>query len=120
MQPRIIRPANPPAAPGQPAETPPVTPAAAPATSPELDLAYGAYQRGYYLSAFNTATQRIEKLGDIKAMTLLGELYSNGYGVMQDDNKAAEWYRLATERGDREAMSHSQCSAWAARRCSKS
>src|SRR6185295_18547506 len=104
VQPRIIRPAKPPAAPSQPVEAQPVTPAAAPATGPELDLAYGAYQRVYYLSAFNTATQRIEKLGDIKAMTLLGELYSNGYGVMQDDNKAAEWYRLAAERGDREAM----------------
>src|SRR5262249_61004426 len=95
--------ANPPAAPSQPEEAQPVT-AAAPAAGPELDLAYGAYQRGYYLSAFNTATQRIEKLGDIKAMTLLGELYSKRYGVMQDDNKAAEWYRLATDPGDREAM----------------
>jgi TPR repeat protein len=102
-QPRIVRPIHPPGAPSQPTETQPVTAAAAPATGPEPDLAYGAYQRGYYLSAFNTAMLR-EKLGDTKAMTLLGELYSNGFGVTQDDNKAAEWYRIAAERGDREAM----------------
>ncbi len=37
-------------------------------------------------------------------MTLLGELYANGLGIQRDDKKAAEWYRLAAERGDREAM----------------
>ena len=37
-------------------------------------------------------------------MTLLGELYANGLGVANDDKKAAEWYKLAAERGDREAM----------------
>ena len=37
-------------------------------------------------------------------MTLLGELYSNGLGVAQNDLKAAEWYKLAADRGDREAM----------------
>ena len=41
---------------------------------------------------------------DPKAMTLLGELYADGLGVPNDDKKAAEWYRLAAERGDREAM----------------
>jgi len=37
-------------------------------------------------------------------MALLGELYANGLGVERDDKKAAEWYRLAADRGDREAM----------------
>ena len=37
-------------------------------------------------------------------MTLLGELYANGFGVANDDKKAAEWYKLAADRGDREAM----------------
>jgi TPR repeat protein len=37
-------------------------------------------------------------------MTLLGELYANGLGVERNDKKAAEWYRLAADRGDRDAM----------------
>jgi uncharacterized protein len=37
-------------------------------------------------------------------MTLLGELYSNGLGVPLDDTKAARWYQLAAQRGDRNAM----------------
>ena len=37
-------------------------------------------------------------------MTLLGELYAGGLGVPQNDAKAAEWYKLAADRGDRDAM----------------
>jgi uncharacterized protein len=74
------------------------------AKASEIDDAYGAFQRGYYLTAFALATKRIETSGDAKSMTLLGELYAQGFGVSRDDNKAAEWYRLAAERGDREAM----------------
>jgi hypothetical protein len=37
-------------------------------------------------------------------MTLLGELYSNALGIKRDDAKAAEWYKQAADRGDREAM----------------
>jgi TPR repeat protein len=69
-----------------------------------LDLAFGAFQRGYYLTAFNEATKRVDEQKDPKAMTLLAELYANGFGVKQDDAKAAEWYKLAADRGDREAM----------------
>src|SRR5262252_9752095 len=62
-QPRIIRPANPANQPAatQPVAAPPVASAPATTNEHELDLAYGAYQRGYYLSAFNQATVRIEK-----------------------------------------------------------
>jgi len=69
----------------------------------EPDLAYGAFQRGRFLTAFGLATHRAEA-GDMKAMTLLGELYANGLGVPQNDARADEWYRLAAARGDREAM----------------
>ena len=41
---------------------------------------------------------------DAAAMTLLGELYNQGLGVRQDPQKAAEWYRLAAERGDAHAL----------------
>ncbi len=88
-------------------QTTPVQPPAA--ASPrgngaELDLAYGAFQRGYFLNAFALATDRVTQKNDPKAMTLLGELYAGGLGVPQDDKKAAEWYQLAAARGDREAM----------------
>ncbi len=70
----------------------------------EPDLAYGAFQTGHYLTAFGIATNRVELRKDPKAMTLLGELYGGGLGVPQNDAKAAEWYKLAADRGDREAM----------------
>src|SRR5215467_4668673 len=90
--------AKPPTKPAQsqppaPAKKPP--PAAAPmapppaATTPnEPDLAFGAFQRGYYKTAFEEASKRVNTVGDPKAMTLLGELYANGYGVPNDDKKA--------------------------------
>ena len=84
------------------------TPSAAAPTATNLaqnvDLAYGAYQRGFYITAFAIATRRVEEKGDVRAMTLLGELYARGYGIARDDAKAADWYRLAADRGDREAM----------------
>jgi TPR repeat protein len=75
-----------------------------PSPPPEPDLAYGAFQRGLYLTAFHEATKRAAENNDPKAMTLLGELYADGLGVPNDDNKAVDWYKLAIERGDREAM----------------
>jgi TPR repeat protein len=84
------------------ATQPPPVPATAARLEP--DIAYGAYQRGYYVTALAEATRRVEQLKDVKAMTLLGELYANGFGIKHDDNKAGEWYRIAAERGDREAM----------------
>jgi TPR repeat protein len=77
-------------------------PAAQPARPP--DLAYGAFQRGYFLTAFSLATDRVTNSTDPKAMTLLGELYASGLGVPQDDQRAAEWYRLAAARSDSNAM----------------
>ncbi|MGJ3263617.1 MAG: tetratricopeptide repeat protein [Salinarimonas sp.] len=72
---------------------------------PDADLAYGAFQRGYYLTAFHRATQRLERdPDDAAAMTLLGELYSQGLGVPQDVARAADWYRLAARQGDPNAL----------------
>jgi uncharacterized protein len=72
-------------------------PVAAAAPDPEADLAYGAFQRGHYMTAFALATRRVEEKNDVKAMTLLGEIYANGFGIDRNDKKAAD-------RGDREAM----------------
>src|ERR1019366_3294193 len=80
-----------------PQATPPpavtVTPAPAP-DDPNVDLVFGAYQRGMYKTAFDLATQRAQS-GDAKAMTMLGELYANALGVKRDYAKAADWYKRA-------------------------
>src|SRR6202050_1965009 len=90
---------------GSPPPTGAATPAI-PATSNgnAPDLAFGAFQRGQYITAFGLATQRALDRKDPKSMTLLGELYANGLGVPQDDKKAAEWYQLAAARGDSNAI----------------
>src|SRR5271170_6050379 len=83
----IVTPVPPPGAPGAPG-------------AGELDMAYGAFQRGYFLTAFQLATERVTDKADPKSMTLLGELYAGGLAVARDDAKAAEWYKLAADRGD--------------------
>ncbi|MBN9011190.1 MAG: sel1 repeat family protein, partial [Rhizobiales bacterium] len=70
---------------------------------PPPDLAYGAFQRGFYLTAFSLAIPRAEK-GDAAAQTLIALMYEAGYGVPRDYGKAAEWYGLAAKAGDREAQ----------------
>ncbi len=76
-----------------------------PRLSDQVDLAYGAYQRGRYNTAFREATTRIERNPkDAAALTLLGELYNQGLGVKQDPKRALEWYRLAANEGDAHAM----------------
>src|SRR6202165_5549221 len=96
-----------PAATPKPAATPApaatVTPAPAP-DDPNVDLVFGAYQRGQYKTAFDLATNRAKFNGDPKAMTMLGELYANAMGVKRDYAKAAEWYQRAADGGDREGM----------------
>ncbi len=76
-----------------------------PGANPNADAAYGAYQRGRYVTAFREATKRIEaNPKDAAAMTLLGELYNQGLGVKQDPKRALEWYRLAAAQNDAHAM----------------
>ncbi|KAA2233434.1 SEL1-like repeat protein [Salinarimonas soli] len=94
-----------------PAQT--TTPAAPPLTlrpaagppAPDADTAYGAYQRGLFLTAFKEASARLEKLpNDAAAMTLIGELHRQGLGLREDPARAAEWFRLAAGLGDPNAM----------------
>ncbi len=65
---------NPAAAKDSPQTSPTQTPASASmsANGAELDLAYGAYQRGFFLTAFALATNRVNQKSDPKAMTLIG------------------------------------------------
>ncbi|MCP3054240.1 tetratricopeptide repeat protein [Aurantimonas marianensis] len=67
------------------------------------ELAYGAFQRGFYLSALKLA-EPIANLGDPAAQTLLGEIYSRGLGVAQNMKEAARWYEAAAASGSPEGQ----------------
>jgi TPR repeat protein len=76
-----------------------------PRAAVEPDGAYGAFQRGLYLTALREATARLDRNpDDAAAMTLIGELNNLGLGIRPDPAKAAEWYRLAARRGDPHAL----------------
>ena len=68
-----------------------------------IDEAFGAYQRGYYLTAMDKALPRAQ-LGDPAAQTLIAEILSQGLGVKRDMKNAAFWYGKAAEGGDPAAM----------------
>ena len=99
----------------QPAETLPGPQSGPPPASGSLpvparlggapDFAFAAYQRGYYITAMREAMKRIDAdPNDGPAMTLIGELYSQGLGVRQDATEADRWYKLAASRGDRQGI----------------
>lgn len=72
--------------------------------APTLDLAFGAFQRGYFSTALKEATARIAKdPRDGAAMALVAEIYAQGLAVKRDLAEAARWNRLASEQGNREA-----------------
>ncbi len=64
-----------------------------------VDLAYGAFQRGYYITALGLALERAEK-NDAAAQTLIAIIYANGLGVAQNMALAASWYDIASKNGD--------------------
>lgn len=68
-----------------------------------VDEAYGAYQRGLYVTALEIALPRAEK-GDAAAQTLVAEMMTKGLGIKRDPKGAAFWYGQAAERGDAAAM----------------
>ena len=89
----------------KPSASPTPAPTPTPAfDDPNVDLVYGAYQRGLYKTAFDLAMTRATYARDPKAMTMLGELYANALGIKRDYAKAAEWYQRAADAGDREGM----------------
>ncbi|HCO54256.1 MAG TPA: hypothetical protein DIT93_04460 [Pelagibacterium sp.] len=67
-----------------------------------VDLAYGAFQRGYYLTALRLAERRAAT-GDAVAQTLIAEIHANGLGVPQDIPRAITWYAQADQNGDIQA-----------------
>ena len=103
---------------GVPGQAPPVTnkptlpsPADIPESAfkasrdPNADLAFGAFQRGFYATAMREAMKRlVQNPNDGPAMTLVGELYSQGLSVKPDKTEAARWFKLGSESGDAQAM----------------
>jgi TPR repeat protein len=71
--------------------------------SGKADDAYGAFQRGYYLTAMELALPRAQ-LGDAAAQTLVAEIFSQGLGVARNNKDAAFWYGQAANAGDPAAM----------------
>jgi TPR repeat protein len=69
----------------------------------QLDPAYGAFQRGLYVTALNLAMPRARN-GDPAAQTLVAEILSRGLGVPRNEVEAAKWYALASEQGVPEAQ----------------
>ncbi len=67
------------------------------------DEAYGAFQRGLFLTAIDKALPRA-KLGDPAAQTLIAEMTARGLGVKRDTKAAAFWYGQAAAGGDPAAM----------------
>ena len=109
--PAAASPASPPdLAKTDPAKTDPAKPdpAKTDPAKPDLakpDLAFAAFQRGRYVTALKEAMLRLDaNKTDAPAMTLIGELYSQGLGVRLDAGEAARWYRLAANLDNREAQ----------------
>jgi TPR repeat protein len=64
---------------------------------------YTAYAQGRSLTALKLAEEEAAK-GSKEAYTLMGEIYSEGLGVAQDFNKAADAYAKAADLGDSNAQ----------------
>ena len=71
--------------------------------APPTDAAYGAFQRGLYMTALNLALPRAEA-GDPAAQTLAAEILSRGLGTRKNEAEAAKWYQRAAEQGVPEAQ----------------
>lgn len=67
------------------------------------DLAFGAFQRGHYLTAFKLALPKA-KLGDPASQTLIAEMYDKGFGVPKNLKESTAWYALAAENGNLDAQ----------------
>ncbi len=63
------------------------------------EVARQAYERKDYATALRE-WQEIAEAGFPFAQNALGTMYENGQGVIKDDQKAVEYYRLSAERGD--------------------
>ena len=71
----------------------------------DLDKGWEAYFRGDYAAALKEWRPLAEQ-GDASAQTSLGNMYSNGQGVIKDYKEAVRLYRLAAEQGNAGAQTN--------------
>jgi uncharacterized protein len=65
-----------------------------PLDDPTPDTAFGAFQRGFYLTALELALPLAEE-GNPAAQTLVAEIFAGGFGIARDLGEAAFWYGQA-------------------------
>ena len=65
--------------------------------------ALDAFDREDYEALYKLTLPLAEK-GNAKAQYMLGGMYSEGLGGVQDYKEAVKWYRLAAEQGDAKAQ----------------
>ena len=83
---------------------PPAVRPSGPATPDEVMAeAFGAFQRGYFVTALEMALPLAEA-GLRSAQTLVGEIHAKGLGVRRDPALAGQWYRRAAAQGDAAAL----------------
>ena len=64
----------------------------------DFDKGLDAAKKGDYKTALNEFFPLAQQ-GDSVAQFMLGVMYVNGEGVIQDDKQAVHWYRKAAEQG---------------------
>ena len=68
-----------------------------------LPDAINAYEEGNYPTALQAFRQLADK-GNARAQHLLGLMYDNGEGVVQDYRQAVAWYSKASAQGNADAQ----------------
>lgn len=64
----------------------------------DFDLGMAAINSGDYYNAMKEFKDSAE-LGDARSQFALGEMYFKGFGVPEDQDKAAQWFVQAAEQG---------------------
>ena len=70
-----------------------------PVAAQDFQKGYAAYQAGDFATAIQELTPLAE-VGNASAQYYLGNIYSDGQGVPQDNAEAVQWYRLAADQGN--------------------
>ena len=69
------------------------------AAAADYEAGQAAYERGDFTVAFEVWLPLAER-GNANAQFAIGEMYSRGKGVSEDDAEAEKWYRKAAEQGN--------------------